>query len=329
MLTLPSFEMITPESLDEAIGLLAEHAGRARVIAGGTDLLVNMKHRVSEPEVLINLQRVPGLNGVCLELDGGLSVGAMTPLAHIRDSEAVRGHSPALAQAAGLVASPQIQNMGTLGGNLCLDTRCVYINQTYFWRQALGFCLKKDGDLCHVIKGGQRCVAAQSSDTVPPLMILMAEVEIVGPDGLRRAPVESLYKKDGASHLTLAPDEIVTRVFIPRPAAGLRTTYQKYRVRQAIDFPVLSLAFGIVVDDQDRCTQVRAAATCMGSFPRRINKIEHLGGDVPLSDDAIDAIADQCQRQINPLDNITIDAAWRKTMIPTLTRRALVQLRGF
>src|SRR5687767_12932869 len=177
MLRLPKFEVAEPTTVAEAVKLLAEHGDRARAMAGGTDLMPNMKHKIVVPELVVGLWRIAGLTGVRIDGDR-IRIGALTTLHALSEDPIATRELPALAEAAGMVAGPQLRRMGTLGGNVCLDTRCVYINQTYFWRRALGFCLKKDGTVCHVVKGGRRCVAAASNDSAPVLMTLGASLEI-------------------------------------------------------------------------------------------------------------------------------------------------------
>ena len=172
MLRLPTFSYQSPASVDEVLSLLSDHRGRARLLAGGTDLVPNLKHGIETADLVVSLQRVPGLDGVAERADGTLELGAMLSLEHLAADATVRRRFPALAQAAGLVAGPHHRRMGTVGDNVCLNTRCVYINQTHFWREALGYCLKKDGEACHVVKGGKRCVAAASNDTAPVLTTL-------------------------------------------------------------------------------------------------------------------------------------------------------------
>ena len=193
MLRLPTFSYQAPTSVDEVLSLLADHRGRARLLAGGTDLVPNLKHGIEEAELVVSLQRVSGLDGVSERADGTLELGAMLSLEHLAADQTVRARFPALAQAAGLVAGPHHRRMGTVGGNVCLNTRCVYINQTHFWREALGYCLKKDGTVCHVTKVGKKRVAAHSADTPPVLMTLDAVATLVGPEGERSIPVRDFF----------------------------------------------------------------------------------------------------------------------------------------
>src|SRR5215469_13797965 len=228
MLTLPPFEYHAPTTLDEAISLLERFRGRVKVIAGGTDLLPNMKHRLFTPPHLVALREIEGLDSIG-EDDGMIHLGAMSTIARLAEDPLVKSRLPSLADAASQIAGPQLREMGTLGGNLCLDTRCVYYNQTYFWRKALGFCLKKDGTVCHVVQGGQRCVAAASNDTVPVLMTLNARVRALGSNGLREIPIAELYVPDGIVNTVLAPEELVVEVRVPRPEGRLMAGYQKLR----------------------------------------------------------------------------------------------------
>ena len=205
MLTLPAFEYHSASSIGEAVALLSEYRGQVKVVAGGTDLIPNMKHRLFTPAHLVGLKAIPDLD--CIAEEGEeILLGAMCTMAQLARDPLVGKVLPSLADAAAQIAGPQLREVGTLGGNLCLDTRCVYYNQTYFWRKALGFCLKKDGTVCHVVQGGQRCVAAASNDTAPVLMTLGARVRIVGPTGVRDLPVSELYVPDGIVNNFLSPE---------------------------------------------------------------------------------------------------------------------------
>jgi 4-hydroxybenzoyl-CoA reductase subunit beta len=326
MLTLPDFELLRPRTPAEAVALLAEHAGRARLVAGGTDLLVNMKHGLLEPDFLIDVTAIDGLDAVEITEDGGLRLGALLRLHRLAASLHVRARYPALAEAAGLVAGPQHQRMGTLGGNVCLDTRCVYINQTHFWRRSLGYCLKKDGTACYVVTTGKRCVAAQSSDTVPVLIALDARARLLGPGGERVVPVEALYQRDGAAHLALAPDELLTHIEIPPPWPRLHTAYQKLRIRKAIDYPVLSLAVAVAFDRDDRVTRLALVATALMATPRRVGNVDRVAVGHKLDTERVEALAERAYKQLVPLTNINVDPEWRREMVPILLRRALREL---
>lgn len=329
MLPLPRFEYLAPTTLDQALRLLAEHGSDARLVAGGTDLVPNLKHRLHEPRVLIGLAAVRDLDHIVLDDDGSLRIGALATLAAVRDSEPVRRHAQVLAEAAGQVAGPQIQNMGTLGGNLCLDTRCVYYNQTYFWRDALGYCLKKDGTVCHVVAGGKNCVAASSSDTAPALIALDATVTLASASGTRTIPVVDLYKPPGCDHLTLRRDELLTEVRIPPQPEGLHSGYAKLRVRKAIDFPIFSLAMALARDPQGRVSHLRMAATAMGATPKDLSKhaLKVAHGEI-LDADRLRELGEAARKRCVPLDNINVDPEWRRAMIPVIVRRLAERLIG-
>ena len=268
MLTLPRFEWSQPGTLEETLALLSERPGETLVVAGGTDAVPNLKHRLHEPRRVVHIGRVRELHYL-REDERGIHLGPLLTLAELSRHEGVRAAFPALAKAAGLVAGPQLRNMGTLGGNLCLDTRCTYYNQTYFWREALGFCLKKDGVHCHVVPQGKRCVAAHSSDVAPVLIALGAEVEIASRAGRRTLAVDEFFVGDGVHNNVLEPHELVTGIRIPAAARGLRTGYQKVRPRHSIDFPMLSVAVAARMAN-GRCEELRVVVSALAAKPKRV-----------------------------------------------------------
>lgn len=320
MLTLPRFRWIAPATLAEALALKAEHGAKALLVAGGTDAVPNLKHRLHEPEVIVSLARVPDLRGVTHD-DAGSAYGALETLAAIAGDAGTRQSLPALARAASLVASPQIRNMGTLGGNLCLDTRCTYYNQTYFWRQALGFCLKKDGTRCHVVPQGKRCVAAHSSDVAPALIALGAQVEIASVRERRTLAVDEFFVGDGVHNNVLAPDEVVVRVVVPAAARGVPQAYDKLRPRGAIDFPMLSVAFAARgADVLEGATLVVGA---LGARPRVVGRLDEIVRGQRPSEALIEAVAAAAHRQCTPLTNVPFDADWRHAMVPVWVKRVM------
>ncbi len=328
MLRLAPFRYHRPRTLDEALGLLAEKGGEALPIAGGTDLLPNMKHRLVAPAELVALKQLAELRGVD-ESDVALSIGACETLSSVARDPRVRQYFPSLARAAGSVAGPQLRNMGTLGGNLCLDTRCTYYNQTYFWRKALGFCLKKDGQVCHVTRVGKKCVAAHSADTPPVLMTLGATVELASAAGRRTVPVTEFFVADGVANTVRRPGELVTRITIPLPGPGLRTSYQKLRQRNAIDFPLLSVAAAAELEGDDVVRDLRVVVSALGSRPRVLTGLERIAVGRRITDeDVIEGVAERAFQQCHPLANITVDPDWRRAMVPVYVRRALAELAG-
>jgi 4-hydroxybenzoyl-CoA reductase subunit beta len=326
VLRLPKVEVATPTSVDEALGLLAELGERALVVAGGTDLVPNLKHGLFEAEVLVSLGAVEGLAGI-REEEGALVLGATTTLATLAEDERVRRRAPALAQAASLVAGPQLRAMGTLGGNVLLDTRCQWYNQTYFWRKALGFCLKKDGTLCHVVEGGRRCVAAASNDTAPALMTLGATLVIAGPRGRRTVPIDSFWLADGIRNRALEPGELLVEVRVPRQAEGHRGAYGKLRERGSIDFPLFGCAVRLDLDGAGRVADADLCSVALAARPVRVRGVAaELAGVQPgeaAFDEAVERVAGLAERQCRPLENVPGEVEWRQAMVPVYARRTL------
>ena len=327
MLRLPPYRYHRPGRLEEALELLSAHEGDVMPVAGGTDLIPNMKHRLFEPGHLVALKGVEELRGIAEE-DGDLVIGAAETLHSVATHPLVGLHFPALADAAGHVAGPQLRNMGTLGGNLCLDTRCTYYNQTEFWRKALGYCLKKDGDVCHVTKVGKKCVAAHSADTPPVLMTLDASAELAGPGGGEEIPVDDFFLPDGIWNTRHDRDQLVTRIRIPIPPEDLRTGYAKLRQRNAIDFPLLTVAVAARMDEEDRVREIRGVVTGLGSRPKELTGWDEIAVGEILDDEVMEALGERAHKQCHPLENIIVDPEWRRAMVPVYVRRALERLQG-
>lgn len=324
MLRLPEFQYHRPATVDGAVRLLAELADEAMPVAGGTDVIPNMKHGLHAPRHLVSLRGIQALRGIEVR-DDELVIGAGETLAAVASDPAVRERAPALASAAGQVAGPQLRNMGTLGGNVCLDTRCTYYNQSYFWRRSLGFCLKKDGDTCHVTQVGRKCVAAHSADTPPVLWVMGAAADLASADGERSVPVDTFYLADGIVNTVRRPDELVTRLRIPLPAPGTRTGFGKVRPRHSIDFPVLNLAVAVELEPDETIRGMRLVVSALGSRPREVTGLGELAGH-RLDDDAIRSIAERAHQQCRPLTNIIVDPEWRRAMVPVHVRRLLTGL---
>jgi 4-hydroxybenzoyl-CoA reductase subunit beta len=321
MLRLPEYRYHRPRALEEALALLRSQEGGVLPVAGGTDLVPNMKHRLFTPAHVVSLRALPELHGI--RVDGSdLWIGAAETLAAVSRHPLVGQHAPSLATAAGLVAGPQLRNMGTIGGNICLDTRCTYYNQTQFWRQALGFCLKKDGDTCHVTQVGRKCVAAHSADTPPVLITLGAVVELASAAGTRTVSVEELFLADGIWNSVRRPDEILTCVRVPLPAAGLRSAFEKLRQRNAIDFPLLNVAVSAQFEG-DVVASLTLVVSALGSRPRLVAGLDKVAAGQPWSSDLIEAVARKAHQQCHPLSNIIVDPDWRRAMVPVYVRRAL------
>jgi 4-hydroxybenzoyl-CoA reductase subunit beta len=296
------------------------------ILAGGTDLVPNMKRRQQVPPTLISLRRVRELRDTDLS-DGLVRIGAMTTLASLTTDRTVRERHPALFRAAAQVATPHLRNMGTLGGNLCLDTRCNYYDQNYEWRKAIDFCMKKDGEVCWVAPGSPRCWAVSSTDTAPALMALGAQVEVAGVDGERRLDLAGLFRDDGIEYLSKKREEILTRVLLPVPVAGESSTYWKLRRRGTFDFPVLSVAAWIRRDGHGIVEAARLVLGSVASRPLLSPASARLVGS-PLSEEMIQAVAEEVSRLAKPLDNTDFSLGWRKKSARHLILGALRELRG-
>jgi 4-hydroxybenzoyl-CoA reductase subunit beta len=315
MLRLPWFEYRAPRSLGEAAKILAGEGPAAMLIAGGTDLLPNMKRRHQAPKVLVSLRNVDELK----RLNGGF--GAALTLSQIVKSEKT---PTALRQAAVQVATPHLRNMGTLGGNLCLDTRCTYYNQTYEWRKAIDFCLKKDGSTCWVATASKRCVAVSSTDTAPALIALNASVALVSVNGERDIPVEALYRNDGIEYLSRRADEILTEVKVP---PGWKSTYWKLRRRGSFDFPILGVAAAVKLSG-DVVEEARIALGAVASRPFLVEKAGEFLKGKRLSDEVIAQAAELVANRAKPMDNTDMDLYWRKEVADDFAGYALRELRG-
>jgi 4-hydroxybenzoyl-CoA reductase subunit beta len=320
MLRLPPFEYLAPKNLDDAVQLLAQYGDDAMLVAGGTDLFPNMKRRQMTPNYVIGLSALRELCGIKNE-NGNTIIGAGTTLTQISQSLNLQS----LSTAASLVSSPQLRNAGTIGGNLCLDTRCNYYDQTFFWRKAIGFCMKKDGDVCLVAPGGNRCWAISSTDCAPVAVALDARVRLVGPNGAREIPASALYRDDGMNYLTKARDEILTEIVLP-PADGLRSTYLKLRRRGSIDFPILGVAAALRIAPNGIVEHARIILGAVASQPVEAIDAQKILVGQKLTDDVITAAADAAFKPAKPMDNADASYAWRKKMVRVYVQRALAEL---
>jgi len=324
-MSLPSFQLLRPGTVDETMALLAKHAGEIKIVAGGTDLLPSMKQKLFTPPYLLDLRGVTELAGITTAEDGGLQIGALTPLAMIEYSPLIRRDYRVLHEAVKTVASPVIRNMGTLGGNICLDTRCLWYNQSLLWRKSCGFCLKKDGDLCHVAPGGNFCWATFSGDTPPALLCLDADIEIAGPKGVRRVALRDFYVNDGIVRLRLAPDEIVARVLLPASSAGWRGSYQKLRVRGSIDYPLAGVAVALRIEPKSRrINDARVAITAVNPAPQLIKDADaQLIGTV-ADESLAERIGEMASRTAKPLTTSALTPEYRREMVRVFAKRAVL-----
>jgi len=338
MMRAPDFRYHAARSVKDAARALRDGGSDAMLLAGGTDLVPNLKRRQMAPTLLVAIRHLRDLRRV--RNGSGLVLGSARRLSEIAADPKVRRHYAALAGAAGAVATPQIRNMGTLGGNLCLDTRCTYYNQSHEWREAISFCMKAPGAtgglactsptgdaICWVATSSPRCWAVSSTDTAPALIALGARVTLVSADGERELPLEELYADDGMAYLTRRPDEILTAVHLAPPEADRRSTYWKLRRRGSFDFPVLSVAAAVRFGGAGRVEEARLVLGAVASRPVVVPETSALVGG-SLTDDEIEALADSAAGHATPLDNTDLAYAWRKKMVRRYVSGALRELRS-
>jgi 4-hydroxybenzoyl-CoA reductase subunit beta len=322
MMRCPPFDYRAPDSIEEVVAILDGEGPRAKVIAGGTDLVPNMKRRHQNPAVLIALRKVQELRS--FKNGHGVELGAALTLAALGDDHRLDPWR-ALRCAANSVATPHIRNAGTLGGNLCLDTRCNYYNQSQEWRQAIDFCLKKDGATCWVATASKRCVAVSSTDTAPALIALDAKVRLVSAGGEREVALADLYRNDGIDYLTRSPDEILAEVRIPE---GWRSSYWKLRRRGSFDFPVLGVAVAARLAGDGTVQEARIALGAAASRPFLLDKAGEFLKGKPLSDEIIEEAGRQVASRAKPMDNTDLDLYWRKDVAAAFAGYALREVRG-
>jgi len=313
---MPRFTLHRPGTVEAAVALAAAEA-EARYLAGGTDMIVNVRRGIVNPRALIELNAIDDLKRIRADGDG-LAIGSAVTLAELARAPAL-GAYPAVVEAARAVAGPTHQNYGTVGGNLCLDTRCIFYNQSEWWRASNAYCLKHRGEVCHVAPGGKRCFAAFSGDLAAALLVYDAEVEIAGPAGRRRQPLPELYRNDGMDHLTLAPGELVTSVHLPPADAAGRASYAKIRIRGSIDFPLAGAAVRLALDG-GKLADLRVALTAVAPLPFLVKGTEKLRGRA-LDQAALDELKEMVRRQARPMRTTTIKPWYRRRAIGALAAK--------
>lgn len=324
---LPKMEVVAPATTMEACSILEEHGEKARVVAGGTDLLVACKLRNVRPSLLVSLKKILVLKGIDVTKPEGVRIGAMTRLGDLIHDPAILTHYPALAQAAALVGATQLQWMGTLGGNLCLNSRCMYYNQSHLWRKSRPPCLKMGGDVCHVVPTGKSCYAIFSGDLAPALIALDARVKVVSKAGERTQPIGKLYTGDGKVPVALRPGEILTDVIVPLPQGREGSVYLKYRPRRSIDFPLASVAVRMRPGESGICRDCKIVVNAVGSAPAEIPEAEELLRGKVLTRTLMDQAAAMAVKAAHPVANAAgVSPSYRRKMVGLLTERALVAL---
>jgi 4-hydroxybenzoyl-CoA reductase subunit beta len=319
---MPDFSVLRPASIEQAVSQFNEHT-EARYVAGGTDLMVNIRRGIEAPETLIDLSAIRTMKLIEGDGAGGYVIGAGVPLAALMDHPGLAGDFSAVTDAASMVAAATHRQVATVGGNLCLDTRCIFYNQSEWWRGANDFCLKSRGDVCHVAPSGDHCFAAFSGDLAPALLVFGAEVDVVGPAGLRRLPLADIYTDDGAAHLLLAPGEILSAVHLPANE-DLRSAYAKVRVREAIDFPLAGVAMALKMNN-DQIQEIHVALTGLNSRPLVVDGTDELAGRA-VDEPTLEKLAALLSKQIQPMTSTVTPPGYRRKVAINLVRKLAVTL---
>jgi len=325
-MSLPAFCILQPRTVAEACRMLDEHGSNAMIIAGGTDVIPNLQMKLFAPRVLVDIKPLSELSHIEFSPARGLIIGATASLTSVLDTPWLAREFPVLAGAIATIAGPLQRNMGTIGGNLCLETRCRWYNQSYFWRQSLGGCLKKDGDVCHVAPGGQFCWAAWSGDSAPAFLTLDAEIEIASVSGTRRIPLHDFYKNDGKDRIALACNELLTAVHVPPHMSGRRGVYHKLRVRDSIDYPLAGVAVTMQLDSSGICRDARVALSAVNPAPLLVADIAQNLIGKKWSPELAEQTAHAAVRTGKPLTTSGSTPVYRREMVRVYTRRALEEL---
>ena len=321
---MPAFKLERPETVEDAVRLrAADQTGR--YLAGGTDMVVNVRRGIEAPTTLVDLNNVSELKEIRTD-GGGIHIGAAVSLNDVATHTGIARDYVAVAEAAAAVAGPTHQNYGTVGGNLCLGTRCLYYNQSEWWRRSNDYCLKHRGEVCHVAPGGNHCFAAFSGDLAPAAIIHGAEVTLAGPDGARRVGLSKIYKNDGMDHLALGAAELLTTLHLPNETAGLPSGYRKARVRGSIDFPLAGVAVGLRMKD-GVLAELEIALTAVNPYPHLVKGIDTFLG-APLDEAALDKLRDMVRSQAKPMRTTTVAPWYRRRVVGALARQLAERLQA-
>jgi 4-hydroxybenzoyl-CoA reductase subunit beta len=325
---LPKFEFIEPHSLQEACSILGEHDKKAAILAGGTALMVGLRYGLSKPAVVIGLKGLTELDYVDRNGSGGLAIGSMVSLETLEKSPIVLNEYPALAQAAQFVAVPPIRHKATVGGNLCLDTRCIYHNQSEFWRSGLKACFKRGGNLCNAVEKGRRCQAVYQGDLGPVLLALGAQVKIVSAKGEKIIPLAEFFTGRGEKPNVLKSDEILVEIRIPPSGHGVAGVYEKLRVREGMDFPMAGVAVMVKRTPNGTIEQAKVVLGAVGSSPAEVPKAATLLEGNKPTDDLLQSVSREAVDRALAVGNLAMNASFRRKMVGVLVKRALRRTLG-
>jgi len=326
---LPDFQYVEPKSIGEACLFLKEHGQESKIMGGGTDLLPSMKQRIFRPKYIVHLGAIPNSDRIEFDEPSGLRIGAFVKLRSLEKDPVVLAKYPMIAQAASEVGSVQLRQMGTIGGNLSLDTRCYYYNQSKFWRSCRPTCIKMGGETCNAVGGGKKCFAIFSGDLAPALMALGAKIKLLSTAGERTILLNDLYTGDGASPLAIKPDEILIGVEVPMVPKEAFTNYFKYRIRKSIDFPLASVATMLSLDRKEKvCHSAKVVIGAVGSKPEALNGIEELLKGKKLKGSLIEEASELAFKAARPIANAGSTPSYRKRIIKIFVEKALRQAGG-
>jgi 4-hydroxybenzoyl-CoA reductase subunit beta len=320
---LPKFEYVAPKTLSKAVSLQKEGG---KYLAGGTDLFVGLKQRICCPELLVDLNKISQLRRIEWDRENGLRVGALTTLTQLKENPVIKGHLSIFSRIVPMISSPQLQNMGTLGGNLCLDTRCYYYNQPAFLKKRWDLCFKIGGRTCHVVKGGDNCYAIYSGDMATPLIAAGAKVKIAGPDEVNEIELQKLFSSSGVKPNLLKFNEILTEILIPPLPEYSGLSYQKLRLRDTMDFPLVGVAVFLHLDGRDgRCQDVRLVLSAVAPSPIVVEDATKLMLGMNITSKLVKEVSKIAQKKAHPVDNTASSAKYRKEMIGILTKKAIYE----
>ncbi len=323
---LPRFEYVSPSSVNECLSILDQSGKEAEILAGGTDLLVNMKFGVKQPRVIVNVKSIPELNAVSTDENGNMSIGAAVILSDLAGNPMVKETLPALHSAIKQVGSKHIRNMACIGGNVCLDTRCWYTNQSKLWRDARALCYKQGGDVCHAVKNSPRCHAINNSDTAPALIALKASVEVVKKGGKRLIPFDAFYQDDGQHPTVLAKGEIVTVITVPKTPDDTKTVFIKVCSRRGIDFANGSIAAS-VTGDGNQCSDARVVVGSLSSMPRLLEETSQHILQEGLTEQSIETAAGIARKALPTTTNLFTSPGYKRDLTEVLVKQALHDVR--
>ena len=314
-MTLPVFDVIIPETLKEALEFYTENKSSTKILAGGTDIVPSLKQRLFEPQYLLDIKSLKELHGIHELRDGGIRIGALTTITEVAANPLIRKEFPVLQQAAFTVAGPGLRNVGTIGGNICLDTRCYWYNQSYFWRQSCGFCIKKDGAMCHVAPGSKTCWAVYSGDTAAALLTLHAKIKLSSSTGDRILSLPEFFLNDGLVRNRIEPGEILTEILVPAESRGYAGSYEKFRMRGSVDYPLAGVAVAIKKSNGD-IQDLRIGLTAVNPLPVLLNDPPHVSEEVRRL----------AMRTAKPLKTSASTMDYRRHMVGIMVKRSLEKL---